>query len=481
MHAARRGTNALAAALLFLPALAQPMLPAALRKPPPTKCEWSAPESVPEGEPAGTRTLSIGPATATQIWMVRSGNRISLAASGVEAGDKVSVRISAKIADSNSEFSLVCKLTPVRAGSTKPILVAHAPLGSLDVIWRVEVRLSRAVSQPRPAPSLLARNISTVRGDQLPREIPLDGMVCLGDIPEMRLTRPASHRFGGKTRLEVNAEQTTYKLTTVEQAILVDSILRSVSLWVRACIACKVEHLAVVTVDGRMYTRPAVLKWLDSVSKSRPAGREAWSPTSEQDAALAHELQPVQMLMAGEPPEKPPTAKVLDRYSELPGTSKDLLCSLRTSKEASPVADAVRRAACGGGVDRLQAARIRIRFRDGPTACGDDRNVIACRSDTELTEYNARDYRFVVQTGGDDSIGAGPTDVALDHVIAHEMGHWIGLDHIESSQSLMASSMEDSRCIDMATVSQLVAQPAAPAGLERPQPFTMKRLRRGHR
>jgi hypothetical protein len=183
--------------------------------------------------------------------------------------------------------------------------------------------------------------------------------------------------------------------------------------------------------------------------------------------------------MAGDQSKSPPTGKVLDRYVELPIARKDFLCSLPTSKVATPTADSVRRAACAGSIERREAARIRVRFRDGPTSCGNDSNVIACRSDVELTEYNARDYRFVIMAAGQETIGTGAIDVDLDHVIAHEMGHWIGLGHIDSGQSLMASSMEDSRCIDMRTVNSLVTQRDGASRSKSRQAFTMKRAGHG--
>ena len=126
---------------------------------------------------------------------------------------------------------------------------------------------------------------------------------------------------------------------------------------------------------------------------------------------------------------------------------------------------------------RGELSKIRVRFRDGPTACGDDPNVIACRSDLELTEYNARDYRFVVPGTRPVTIGSGSLEVDLQHVVAHEMGHWIGLSHIERGQSLMSSSMENSRCIDTQTVDRLLAQGDGAGEAKFPQAFTMKRRR----
>lgn len=88
------------------------------------------------------------------------------------------------------------------------------------------------------------------------------------------------------------------------------------------------------------------------------------------------------------------------------------------------------------------------------TACGDSANIIACRADAELTEYNTRDYTFA-SDGAGVAIGKGAVEIDLLHALVHEMGHWIGLGHIDSGHSVMAASMERSRCIDRATVAEL--------------------------
>jgi hypothetical protein len=103
------------------------------------------------------------------------------------------------------------------------------------------------------------------------------------------------------------------------------------------------------------------------------------------------------------------------------------------------------------------SANIRVTFKDGETACGDDSDIVGCRADHELTQYNIRDYRFTVRPG-ENSIGRGPVEVDLLQAVLHEMGHWIGVGHLESGESIMAPSMEQARCIDFETVKALAEQ-----------------------
>ncbi|WP_192819862.1 matrixin family metalloprotease [Janthinobacterium sp. HH01] len=467
-----RGFCLAAGLLCCAPACAQ--LPGFLRRPPPVKCDWSRGALDPTAALVGKQEFIFDTREPVQIWMVRAGNRIILSGTGMGADARARVDVTAKIAETSDTFSGVCKNRRIGESSQVGMLHAHAPLGSTDVLWRIEVRTGATGARKARRPLVLTVwDVSTVR-EARKSGIPLHGMLCLGDIPEMELERPATHQFGGRIRLEVNAAQSTFPLSSEQQAAVSNSVLNSVALWVRACIACRLEHLIVVLVDGQVYTRASANAWLAGVMANPASGSAA-----EQAKALEKALQPVQMLMAGDRKDTP-TGKELEQYEPLSEAGRTFLCGLETSPASQRTVDAFRRAACGVAMSGGELSKIRVRFRDGPTACGDDTNVIACRPDLELTEYNARDYRYVVPGTSQADIGAGDLEVDLQHVIAHEMGHWIGLNHIDRGQSLMSSSMENSRCIDMQTVDSLYAQGAG-TGVEKfPQAFTMKR-RRGRR
>lgn len=470
-----RGFCLVTGLLWLAPVCAQ--LPGSLRQPPLAKCDWSRRSLDASAAFVGKQEFAVDTRKPVQIWMVRAGNRIAISGAGIGSGAQAQVDVTAKMAETSDTFRDVCKSRRVGEQPKVGTLLANAPLGSTDVLWRVEVRTGGTGGRKGHRPfTLTIWDVSTVREESAwKRGVPLHGMLCLDGIPEMEHERPASHQFSGRIRLEVNAEQSTFRLTSEQQAELSNSVLNSVALWVRACIACRVEHLVVVLIDGRVYTRASANAWLASAMKVPTSGGTVpLGPVQEK--ALEQALQPVQMLMAGDR-VNPPTGKDLEKYEPLSETGRTFLCSLKTLPAAQRTVDAFRRAACGAEMARGELSKIRVRFRDGPTACGDDPNVIACRSDLELTEYNARDYRFVVSGTNQVAIGNGPLEVDLQHVIAHEMGHWIGLSHIERGQSLMSSSMENSRCIDTQTVDSLLAQGVGTGVAKFPQAFTMKRRR----
>lgn len=462
------------------PAYAQLTFPGVLRQPPPAKCVWSRGPSGPGALFVAKREVAAVAFGAVHIWMVRAGNRIVLSPTGVELGAHVVVQISAKMAEASDTFTEVCKRQRMDGSRSDLMLRVNAPLGSADVLWRIEVRFGKQGKVKSRLPvTLTVQDVSIARDESAWKQgIPLHGMLCLNDIPEMLHTKPTSHQFGGRLRLEVNSQQTTYPVTAEQQSALADAVLSSVALWVRACIACRLEHLVIVLIDGRVYTRASANDWLEGVAKRRVGASNHVAPSAEDEKELERLLQPVVMLRAGPQMHTSLTGKDLERYGAMPEASRAFLCRLQTSPETQRSLDALRRAACGQVLAKGEVSRIRVRFRDGPTACGDDPNVIACRSDLELTEYNVRNYRFRVEGEAPVDIGSGPIDVNLQHVIAHEMGHWIGLKHINKGQSLMSSSMEDSRCIDVPTVDGLLAQDGEPSKAEFPQAFTMVRRRK---
>jgi hypothetical protein len=238
----------------------------------------------------------------------------------------------------------------------------------------------------------------------------------------------------------------------------------------------------VVKIDDRLYVRQSVLDWYAANLKDESKTQNR-IPASDLEVALQEALQPVQILMAGRDPDKWPHAKELTPYRQIVEARNEFgnLCKLAASGADTPILRRLRNSLCGDGTPNDQAmAAILLRFREGRTACGDSANVIACRADYELTEYNVRDYTFVAPTSELPAIGHGPQEIDFLHAILHEMGHWIGLEHIEGGESIMASSLETSRCIDYRTVAYLASfdESRTRSITPRPSAFTMRREQR---
>jgi Matrixin len=114
--------------------------------------------------------------------------------------------------------------------------------------------------------------------------------------------------------------------------------------------------------------------------------------------------------------------------------------------------------------------------KDQPTACGSTANIIACEEDTSYVELNGRDYKFCLTSEDSECLGSGARRVDIVQIMLHEVGHWIGLGHSKSPDSIMSASMDGSRCItneDVANLAQAVSQSDHPLARGAPMAFRM--------
>ena len=301
------------------------------------------------------------------------------------------------------------------------------------------------------------------------------GFLCLGgDLYKSFSTSRSSAGFAGRIRLDVNTDDDKMLVSPLQHQALNTLILEGISLWVSGCRECRVDHLVAVNVGDALYVRQNLHEWYE---------REFLSavPNANQlldlENSLRDSLESKILLRAG--PyihEEAPRRKQFSPYIlEKPGSIR-LLCASKPDAKQTPLLWNIRQALCSPEqLDKSSFASIRVRFRDGQTACGMSANIIACRADSELTEFNVRDFRFSFPDTMGQPIGDGPIEVSFLHVLMHEMGHWIGLQHINKGHSIMASSMDKSRCIDLVTMLSLARLDSANSVDEKatPMAFTL--------
>ena len=228
-------------------------------------------------------------------------------------------------------------------------------------------------------------------------------------------------------------------------------ILQAVSLWVSGCRECRIDHLLEVSIGNDLYLRQNLHDWLTKELSERQADK---AQPVDLEASLRDSLESTILLRAG--PflhEDAPRRKTFAAYQLEKRATFEHLCEVKPDREVTPLLWDVRQTLCSPAqIDKGLSASIRVRFRDGRTACGISTNIIACRADSELTEFNVRDYQFAFSEDSAEPLGHGQIEVNLLHVLMHEMGHWIGLQHINVGQSIMAGNLSQSRCIDLPTM-----------------------------
>ena len=386
---------------------------------------------------------------------------------GMVAGTKLTVRLHAKYSG-EGPYMAVCPPT-VLQGVTPQYIEAELPNEEAYSIWRVELTLSRPQTIKANASLAFAR-VPVLISERLYVETGWNnasGLACFDRVSQFRKASQSTNAFAGRTRLNITLPAAgSVPIGAAERAAAEAVILQAASLWIYSCVACKSDNLVVVSVNGNIY----VSATLHTVV-GPPRGIDAAPPLEPSKTE--------EMLTRFLGSDRVGTGSAFYPYIRIENPLKDFerLCSVDATGPGTPTLKRVQDALCKSRVASGTSAKILVNFKNGETACGRDADIVGCRADNELTEYNVRDYRFAVQTSGI-SIGSGPIEVDLLQAVLHEMGHWLGVGHLNKGESIMAPSMEQARCIDFETAKALAEQNPGNSGREKqiaPQAFTLRR------
>lgn len=382
--------------------------------------------------------------------------------------------LSVKFSGDDGPFRTVCSFA--WASGAPVTLAAVSPNSSPGSVWRVELflggsKLQRETAQTFDMFRLPGSSFEadwTTYPDQWNEA---EGYLCLkGSVDEMFPEDVRGGRFGKRVRLDLDAAQPDTVLSKAQNAALYDVLLRSVGLWTTACVRCRPEHLGVVRLGGLLYIRDGFRRWIDELKgifRGLPDGDES-------EDRLLNLLRPIVFLRAGDPELPEIRRKEFVKYVRVEDNSLAEICGLPLNRQQAPTAFALVEALCRPEKLLPSAiARIRIRFRNDRMGCGLTPSNIGCTSDRELTEYNVRDFRFGLEVGALPPIGTGRIEISLAHAVLHEMGHWIGLPHIDGGESIMASGYDLSRCIDAGALRGLSKIDASGVDEALPSAFTL--------
>jgi hypothetical protein len=357
-------------------------------------------------------------------------------------------------------FIRVCNEISIPKGSGSRLLEVSASRFGEDSVWRIELTTGSPFTSTASIEFFRYKNIGGIppwKGEVWNAS---SGYMCLDRMTQNVAYPRTRNAFAGRGRLDVEVGQAVPAYSEDQKNALDALILNAVSIWVRACLVCRVDNLSVVTINGDSYVHPALYMMVRTAERS---ANPINLPLPRVQDTVASTLASSRIGIAT--PFEP--------YYKV-SLEKDFahICALKIDNSL-PVMRDIQENICKAPKQGA-AAGFLVQFVDGKTACGDNDNIIACRADHELTEYNVRDFRFSLPYDIAPPIGRGPIQVDLMHSLLHEMGHWIGLPHVSSDDSIMAESLEKSRCIDRQTILSLVDQVVETKSKLKPMPFLLR-------
>lgn len=273
---------------------------------------------------------------------------------------------------------------------------------------------------------------------------------CYGDR-ESRADIPLNSRdrFAGTTQLRIKIFGAHLSGTTLRA--LESYFLTAVSLWRRACLDCVADHLSVIRLDGKLFLDSDLVKWLFSLNPSEISPVDKHS-MSEPGNIFFFFNGIVGGRRAGSRGVESPS------YTEIVSeeTRWRSLCGVPASYLPDSVLRIQQALPCGSADNEESTLAVELKLQQDGLSCGNSPNIIACEELGANVELNTRDFRFTTLRSLAPVVGRGPVRVDLMQILLHEIGHWIGLGHSQSSSGdIMDEYYEAGRCIENSSVEAL--------------------------
>lgn len=327
-----------------------------------------------------------------------------------------------------------------RSATSDAVSIEERKDPSRELIYRVEVDAASDMGT-----GLAKRVRIKVAGSSIaPQTLVASGLqyLCQNSLDRRSRNYPASELpFAGRTKLSVQIEDSSETLGLDARDSLTRELLLAIQMWRWSCHGCTWDNLSVAAIDEDIYVLSPLL---NDEFMPMPAGRDSAADRFNRPyGSLISRLS----TRTGGRGDSDVHFKLLrrkdpayQRICALP--SADLPLQMRQIQESIGCI-----ATAGSASSQSNSSRLRVRLLPGFTSCGNDTDVVACEKDASKVELNAKHYRFDSLTG-QTILGRGERRVPLLPILLHEVGHWIGIDHLPEADNIMSEYLDQAKCLD---------------------------------
>lgn len=272
-------------------------------------------------------------------------------------------------------------------------------------------------------------------------------LACFSDRESFVAVRTARRRLGAgaanKSYLEMMVLKPDQPLAPDEVELVELAAMNSLATWYRACLLCGRRGLALIRVNQALFAPSVLIEELAGTPVEGMPLPQAIPGQMDQDQTTGRWDENVTSALGGRVPA----------FLRLNPTDVDRLCrSALLGELLGPDA----RCVDGLPTSTIAAAKLKIVLKPEFTTCDSNIDTIACEQFGGMIELNVRDYTFGLLDKNKSRIGTGKRFVPLDLVLSHEVGHWLGIGHLDGDGPLMAASLERARCVNNGDIDALI-------------------------
>lgn len=321
-------------------------------------------------------------------------------------------------------------------------------------LWRIDITAPKDMAYETQA------ILRYPQSDAATQSFPTEFQCTPANTARTMAVRASNKVFASATMLHIALTDPQNVLPPGARAQIANHVLLGMALWRPICYLCTDDQLALAKVDDTTYILESLQNALDDHYQQRRPTLPVAAVQPQSPRILGGEYDQLLAVLGARHQARGLASN--SGYQELAAHSVGVQGLCADSYDQLPLGlQRVRRALeCVNDRDLPEVpvlrASARLAFLTGPLeGCPSGVDTVACESSALKIEFNAKDYRFVSHPDRQFIAGKGRRQADLLHVLAHEIGHWIGIGHLSQRGSLMNEAMSESRCIDAAATNAL--------------------------